>query len=55
MEDLIFHFLGNGASMLSLRQIPKAEEGTPTEVTTDQYFALVSSPTKSNRALSTKS
>ena len=38
--------------MLSLRQIPTAEEGIPTEVTTDQAFDLISSPTKSERALS---
>ena len=39
-------------TVLSLRQIPKAEEGIPTEVTTDQAFDLVASPTKSERALS---
>ena len=38
--------------MLALRQIPKAEEGIPTEVTTEQDFDLVASPTKSEMALS---
>ena len=40
--------------VLSLRQISKAEEEIPIEVTTNQYFGLVSRPTKSERALSTR-
>ena len=39
-------------SLLSLHQIPKAEEGIPTEVTTNQAFDLIASPVKSVRALS---
>ena len=45
-EDLSFRFPGNGANMLSLRQISKAEEEIPTEVTTNQYFGFVSIPIK---------
>ena len=41
--------------VLSLRQIPKAEEGIPTEVTTDHYFDWIDSPIKSNRTLSKSS
>ena len=42
----------NISHLLSLRQIPKAEEGIPTEVTTNQAFDLIASPIKSKRALS---
>ena len=45
----------NGASIISLFQISKAEEEMATTVTTDQYFGLVSSPTKPERDLSTNS
>ena len=38
--------------MLSLHQIPKAEEGIPTEVTTNQTFELIASPIKPERDLS---
>ena len=48
-------FPDNDASMLSLHHISKAEEEIPSEVTTDQSFGLVSSPTKLERALSTMS
>ena len=42
----------NGASVLSLHQIPKAEEGIPTEVNMNQGFDLIASPIKPKRALS---
>ena len=42
----------NDASMLSLHQIPKDEEGIPTKVTTNQAFDLIASPIKPERALS---
>ena len=51
----VFRFPGNDASMLPLHQIPKAEKGIPTEVTTNQDFELVASPTKSERDLSKRS
>ena len=38
--------------LLSLRQIPKVEEGIPIEVTTDQAFDLIDILIKSERALS---
>ena len=47
-----FRLPSNDASMLSLHQIPKAEEGIPTEVTTNQAFDLIASPIKPERALS---
>ena len=48
-------FPSNDANMLSLRQISKAEEEIPTGVTTNHPFGLVSSSTKPEKALSTKS
>lgn len=51
-EDLSFRIPSNGTSMLSLHQIPKAEEGNPTEVTKNQDFELIASPIKLERALS---
>ena len=38
--------------LLALCQIPKVEEGIPTEVTTNQAFDLIASPIKLERALS---
>ena len=38
--------------MLSLHQIPKAEDGIPIEVTINQDFDLIDSPLKLERALS---
>ena len=40
--------------MLSLHQIPKAEEGIPKKVTKNQYFDLIASPIKPERAPSKK-
>ena len=39
-------------ALLSLHQIPKAEEGIPIEVTKNQAFDLIASPIKPERALS---
>ena len=51
-EKFVSLFLSNDANMLSLHQIPKAEEGIQIEVTTNQDFDLIASPIKPKRALS---
>ena len=51
-ETFVSSLLGISAKMLSLHRIPKAEEGIPIEVTTNQAFDLIASPIKMERALS---